>query len=256
MAVGNYEEAITEYTRFIFFNPGDESAAEAYYQMGLAFRNQKKWPQAIDAFKESITAASDDSIGEERRISIAVTHIASGQYSVAEFELLRIGHFTQHQTLRRKANYFLGICYLYTSQWGKCSKAFQDYFVDAQTEQKIVLDSLLWAAQELPYKSPKVAKWLSTFLPGSGQIYCGDWRNGINAFALNSLTSYILMDALLERRFRDASISHLTLFHRYYQGNRYNAERIAILNNERLNQSLSKKILQHLCQIEAMSTQQ
>ena len=102
---------------------------------------------------------------------------------------------------------------------------------------------------DLRYKSPKAAKWLSTFLPGFGQIYCGEWRDGINALAINSLTSYLLIDALLEQRFQDLIISHLTLFDRYYRGNRQNAEKAAILRNERLNKAFAKDVLNRLQQV-------
>jgi hypothetical protein len=159
--------------------------------------------------------------------------IANSSYSAAEFELLRIAHFANYSFLKKKAFFFLGVCYLYTFKWEEARKAFGHHFSDSQFPKGKEVDSLFALSTSLKYKSPDAAKWLSTFIPGSGQIYCGDWRNGINALAINSLTTYLLIDALLERRFQDAIISHLTFFDRYYRGNRRSAERAAMRRNER-----------------------
>ncbi len=44
---GHYDEAITEYKRFIFFNPEDEQAGYALYRMGLAHRACRGWQEAV-----------------------------------------------------------------------------------------------------------------------------------------------------------------------------------------------------------------
>lgn len=248
----NFEEAITEYMRFIYFNPDNEKVGDVYHKIGSAYRNQKKWHEAIDAIRKSIAISSNDSIRDDRRISLAVIMIANANYSAAEFELLRISHFTNYSGLKRKANFFLGVCHLYTFKWKESQEAFSNYYSGSFKNKGNEIDSLFTFATNLTYKSPGAARWLSTFLPGSGQIYCGDWRNGINALVLNSLTSYLLINSLLERRFQDTFISFLTPFERYYRGNRYHAERIALLHNERLNETSAKKILEYIQHMESV----
>ena len=249
---GNYDEAITEYKRFIFFTPAHELASEAHFKIGLAHRNKRKWSEATNALKRSIVTTSNDSIRYARRISIGIVLIAQGNYSGAEFELLRVSYFSSNASLKRKAKLYLGICYLYTFDWDKAKEAFNQYFGNLNSPDARDLDSLIALSENLKYKSPSKAKWLSTIIPGSGHIYVGDWRNGINALAINSLMGYFLVNALLDRRVADVLLTHLTLFERYYRGNISNAKTAATLKNEQLNRALAKRTLDFLQTVEAV----
>ncbi|MCD4691519.1 MAG: tetratricopeptide repeat protein [Calditrichales bacterium] len=243
---GNYNAAITEYKRFIYYNPKNELVSDAYYKIGLSYRSQNKWADAIDAMKVSLTLCMQDSIKDERRISIAIIMIAGQNYSAAEFELLKAAHFSKYPSNRKKAFYFLGVCNLYTFKWEKARHAFQKYYSDDLLNNAVDVDSLLQLSNNIKYKSPRFAKWTSTFLPGSGQIYAGDYKDGINALVVNTLTSYLLVNALLERQYVDIILCYLTLFERYYRGNRYHAEKTVKEYNDNLSRQLSQKILIHL----------
>lgn len=240
---GNYHEAITEYKRFICFNSNDERISDVWFQIGMAYRNQARWENALNALRKSLSVATNDRLRDERRISIGILLIANQDYSAAEFELLRVSMFSNYPSLRRKATFFLGICRLYTFKWEEARKAFDQYFDSSQILQREQVDSLFAATNHPEYKSPETAKWLSTFIPGLGQIYAGDFWDGLNALVINMGTGYLLTSSLLEHRYQDAFISYLSLFHRYYRGNRYNAERIAKEHNEGLSREYSKKVL-------------
>lgn len=247
---GNYEEAITEYKRFIFFNSQSDSVDYAYYKIGSAYRNQERWKESMDVLRQSIQTASNDSIRNEREIALAIVLIASGNYSIAEFQLLRIESFSPFLTLKRKAAFFRGIASLYEFKWKEAREAFRVYFASDSIAKSpraaIIVDSLLSAAQDLNYKSPKLAKLLSTFLPGVGQMYAGDWHNGLNALAINSVTSYLLISNVIEGNYSGVFTIYLSLFLRYYYGNRYHAEKIAQDYNNRLNKKLAQNILEFL----------
>jgi len=242
---GNYDLAITEYQRFLYFNPENDLIEEIYYKIGIAFRNQEKWTEAIEAIDKSIISTEYDSIKDDRCISKAVVYLSKGDYSTAEFELLRIANFSDYCVIRKKAYFFLGVCDLYTAKWEEARTAFNNCFQHDPVLQKQV-DSLICLSSSLNYKSPTLAKWLSTFLPGAGQIYGGNLKDGLNAILLNSLTSYLLVNSIIENRLDDALIADITLFERYYRGNRYSAEQTAIKFNDQINLSFTENILNHL----------
>lgn len=244
--IGNYENAIKEYKRFLFFNQNDEEISKTYYNMGLAYRNKGNWKKAIDAFRNSSATALNDSIRDEIRITTGTTLIAKGNYSSAEFELLKASLFSKYPKIKRKAIFFLGVCYIYSFKWDEAEKSFTQYFSDSIPNHFSKIDSLLTQAKNFKYKSPKLAKWLSTFLPGSGQIYAGNWLNGINALIVNGLTSYLLFDSIIDKRYEDVLITNITLFERYYKGNRYNAEKMAELHKKKASQEYAREILEHL----------
>jgi len=63
---------------------------------------------------------------------------------------------------------------------------------------------------------------------------------------LNSITGYYLVDSVIKKQYKDALISHLTLFERYYRGNRYNAEWIATSYNRRISSNYAANIMDYL----------
>lgn len=246
----NYEEAISEYKRFIFYHSQSESVNYAYYKIGLAYRNEKKWNESMDALRQSIQTAANDSIKNEREIALAIVLIASGDYSDAEFQLLKVESFSPFSFVRHKATFFRGIASLYAYKWKAARSAFRTYFKEDSLFQVsglvLSVDSLLLLAQHLKYKSPRLAKLLSTIFPGSGQIYVGDIRNGLNSLIINSLTGYLLVSSLINGDFTGAILSYVSLFQRYYFGNRFHAEKITENYNDRLNKRYLKKLIENI----------
>jgi len=94
----------------------------------------------------------------------------------------------------------------------------------------------------LAFSIPSIA----TILPGSGQIYAGDWGNGVNALLINAATGYLFVNDVLNHQYLIAIFNSLFLFERFYSGNRSNAEKSAKKYNERKNQLFAAKILEIL----------
>jgi len=247
----NYYDAITEYKRYIFFNSEkkDNSISNAYYKTGLAYFHLGKSDKAINELRKSIQTANTVRMRDERKIDLAIVLIASGNYGAAEFILIKVEMFSQLPELKKEAAYFRGVASLYSYNWERADEAFHIYFDDLEEKSQgmpIKLESMLNKAQNLKYKSPKLAKILSTIIPGSGQIYAGDWRNGINALLLNSATGYYFVDDILQSQYQDAILNYLFLFGRFYRGNRFHAGEAAKKYNEKLNQNLISHILKTL----------
>lgn len=243
----NYQEAITEYQRFIFFNPEDERVGYAYYKIGLAYRSEGQWPEAIEALKISVQKTRDDSLAEERRIISGTTLIASGSPSAALLELFKVSQFSRYPTLRSRALFFQGVAYLYLFNWDAAHQAFKESWSNKeQFVEADKVDSLLLTAQKLRYKSVTKAQWFSTFLPGLGQMYAGRFWNGLNALVLNGLTTAWFLSEILKQDYVDASIVFLGILRRYYQGNRYHAREFVEQYNRKLEEQKAREVLQAL----------
>ena len=243
----SYDESITEYKRFLFFNPDDEHNGYAYYKIGLAYRAGHHWEKAVEALKTSIKLTDNGKLRDERTIELGITLIASGNYSLAQLELLKVSEFSQYQFMKREAYYFQGVTYLYMYNWEGALRAFETYYANSSeqgnSEEAKKINDLLIEAQHLPYKSVTLAKTFSTVLPGTGQIYASDWRNGLNAMAINSLTAGILLNAVIKKKYQDAALIFLFLFQRYYLGNRYQAAESVKKYNDKLNRQHAQKII-------------
>lgn len=238
-----YEEAITEYQRYIFFNKNGKEVSYAYYKIGLAYRNMYDMEKSLSALEFSAQTTSSDTIRCERKIDIAVNYIAWRRYSKAKFILLKLISFSEIPEIRKKASLFLGIAHLYCYEWESAKDALEMYFKEnGESETVYLIDSLLSQAENINYKSPTTAKWLSTFIPGTGQIYAGDAGNGINALVLNGANIYFIIYKLLKEEYGNAYLIYFFLFRRYYFGNIYYARKGVMDYNRRLNEQTADSV--------------
>ena len=247
-ALGNYDAAITEYKRFLFFNSDPPQVGDVQFKIGLAYRAQKWWPAAAEAMIVAIQRTTATELQAERRVELAVTLIASGAYDLALVELIKVDMQSQSARLRQRARFLRGVAYLYQSKWEQAQSVFQAYFdeIPGAAGAAAEIDVLFLDVLNRSQKSEKVARRLSTFLPGLGQTYAGDWKNGLNALLLNGVLGYVTLDAAIERDYDDALLSFFFLFYRYYAGNRYRAAEAAQTFNDRENRRHVEEILQVL----------
>jgi tetratricopeptide (TPR) repeat protein len=248
---GFYDEAITEYERYIHFDSPEKDISYAYYKIGLSYRNMRALERSTDAFETAAQIAPGDSSRDERKIDIAVNNIARGRYNEAKFLLLKLLSFSKNPEIRRKSALFLGIANLYTFQWESAKDALETYFEEGgNTKFAHSADSLLSLAEELDYKSPTTARWLSTFIPGAGQIYAGNAGDGINAMVLNGSIIYFIVYKLLKKEYGNAYIIYFFLFRRYYFGNIYHAGKETMEYNRNLNEETADSVFTLLRKIE------
>ena len=239
-----YDEAITEYKRYIFFNPHGEQTSAAYSKIALAYRNQQEWLSAIEAFRMAILTAQSDSLRYEAELALAVTYIANGNYSAAELVLLKLEMTIPPQHIKQRAAFLRGIATLYANKWDHAKEAFEAYFLsDPDPFLQAKVDSLIEETKHFYYRSPESARQLSMIIPGLGQIYAGDWGNGINSFVLNGSMIAWMGYKVFNRYFSDAWVIYYFLFRRYYAGNMYNAARIVEEKNEALDKKQAERII-------------
>jgi tetratricopeptide (TPR) repeat protein len=232
----SYNEAITEYKRFALFHPEYPDLAKVHYKMGLAFQYLGEWEESIFALLRSIELSQSQKLTNEGRISISVSGVASENYQLALLELRKVMQSNLNLNLLRRAHFFRTVTYVYLHNWLEARNSFQFFLADSfDSEQRPIvlkLDSLLGEGNNVRYKSPVKAKWLSTFLPGSGQLYSGNYRDAFNAFALNSINFGFTYHLITQESYIDAALFFLYFGFRYYAGNRYHAEKDTQRRNE------------------------
>ncbi len=240
---GFYEEAILEYSRYLYFNAKEEDISYAFYKIGLAYRNINNLEKSLEAMELSAGSANNDSLREERKIDVALTYIASRSYNKAKFILIKLVSFSSIPEIRKKASLFLGITHLYCYEWESAKDALKIYFEEGGNHKLAhSIDTLLTSAEDMNYKSVRTAKWLSTFLPGTGQIYAGNVSDGINALLLNGANIYFIIYKLLNEEYGNAYVIYFFLFRRYYYGNIYRARSAAIEHNRKLNEHAADSV--------------
>ena len=242
-AYGNYDAAITEYRRFLFFHPDDERIGEAYHNCGLAYRAQGLWTEAITALRIAMHHATDDESKSEYQLTLAVTLIALQDYDLAQLELIKVTLRSPSAMLYRRALFLRAVAYTYQFRWDEAREVLKNWSTDER------LDKLFDAAINTPRKSVSFARVLSTILPGAGQVYAGNWRSGLNALFLNGGAGFLTVDAALDGYYTDALLWGGLVFWRYYRGNTFRARQAAEQFNQQRTQEAAEAILHRLQEI-------
>ena len=239
----NYDAAITEYKRFLFFHPNDARAARSYQKIGIAYRAQGLWQEAISTMRNAVLHALNHEEKSEYQLELAVTLIASQNYDLARFELIRGTMRTTSGPLYQRALFLQAVVYIYQFRWEEAREVLRHYTTDE------MLDKLFDKAVNLPQKSPKIAKVLSAILPGAGQVYASNWRDGLNALALNGVFGFVTVDSVLDRHYVDAITWTYFIFRRYYLGNLYQAGKAVNDFNDDTSRRAADDILKRLQEI-------
>ena len=242
-AQGNYDAAITEYKRFLFFHPDDARVGEVYYNIGLAYRAQGLWTEAITSLQTGMHLAADSEGKSEYQLELAVTLIAAQDYDLARLESIKVMMRSPSTELYRRALFLQGVACIYQFKWEEAREVLQTYTTDEG------LQTLFDDALNMPRKSVRVAKVLSQILPGLGQIYVGNWRDGLNALVLNGALGFLTVDAVLDGHYVDAALWGTFIFWRYYQGNTFRAEQVVEQFNLRASRRMADNLLQRLQEI-------
>lgn len=244
---GNHFEAITEFKRFLFFNSGDSSRAQINRRIGQSYLNTEDWEKAVSHYRTAVGQCRSDSLRSIYKIEQAVLHIAAGNHSSAELLLVRLSSFSKQAEIRRRASFFLVINYIYRHKWRQAREVMDKIGLSPSPSPITASDSLLLSglikASETGYKSPGKAKWMSTFVPGLGQAYAGKPVHALNAMAINATFGYLLYYQINAQADVLEVLSYITLFVRYWSGNRSHAARFADDYNQYKDIGIEEKLL-------------
>jgi tetratricopeptide (TPR) repeat protein len=247
LSAGLVEEAVTEYKRYIFFNSDrpDSETGYAYGQIAVGYRSQGRYDEAVAMLLEAIQAETRDELRDERRVDLGVTQIASGRYDLADFTLLKIEMFSPFAAAKNRASFFRGICNLYTGHWDEARIAFRSYAggtdPDAQ-EFGSRIERILVAGHGQKLKSTRLAKALSTVIPGLGEMYASDWKGGVKTLVVNAATGSLVVRDVVRHRALDAVFDTNLIFMRFYGGSRDRAVAAANRHNENLGLALVSEV--------------
>lgn len=207
-----YDLVSIEYQRLFFFDSSAYNNCQLRLNYTIAVLNQdffKGYEEVEKLFRDfpEIDTESKTILGREC--------YNLGNYDIA----LNILKLTPEKRL-------LGLSYLFSGQYSNALKEFQ------------ILDEAL--AQEIkdfinrPKKSVTRAMLFSALLPGTGEIYAGNVRQGIQDFLLTALSGFILYNSIKNKKYVDAGIIFSFVFNRFYFGSISNAGRIAQVTNDKL----------------------
>ncbi|MBC8231928.1 tetratricopeptide repeat protein [bacterium] len=259
---GDYDAAILEFKRYIFYNPQIDLLDYALYRIGQSYYYSHSPIDAQKNFEQLLKDYPQSPFRLHARLMLGKIFMDNEDFPIARNEFRLITESSSHSPSRRpplaspgirlirvgisaQAQYLQAWSYLSERDWYPAIAEFRkvgQFQPDSPLSIKAerLADTTL-AGIRLPRKSPTLARWMSTFLPGSGQIYAGKITNGIISTALNAALIYLLVDSIRDKRYVDTAGIYI-IGARFYWGNIYNATQSALEYNRRLENRLLEKL--------------
>lgn len=228
--LGDYQAARRAYKRLLFYHRDTQLRDVADYRIAQSYYHQNRPEQAESLFREFSATHSNSPLRFQSQLMLGQLHFEAEKYSLARTVLFELLHASEDVEIIAAAHYLRGWCYIHTSDWNKAITEFRQVNTPEtdvlEKESARQLADTLLNETPLPFKSSETAGWLSTIIPGSGQLYVGKVKEGLLAAAASGTFIYLVADAVRERRYIDcAGISLVGLS--FYWGNRANAQRLA-----------------------------
>jgi len=238
---GFADAAITEYMRFMFFHPESDETAACHSSISRCYARLGDHERALASARAAVSSAERDSMKYQHRLDVAALHLDMGDVSAAELGASRVLAFCPNSDVRERAALMVAECQLRAYRWRELRGTFSMSGTWQRGRSWARVDSMLRDLESADIKSPDVARRLSTFIPGAGQMYAGNVLDGLHALALNAMFGSLLVSSVMDGTVADC-ITHFSLLKRYYQGNRANA----VLLSEEHNAAVLEPYIQRI----------
>lgn len=237
----NYRLAIKEYQRVLFFDDG-KNTDYVYKQLATVYFVNGYYSDAAHYYELAYKTAFNDSLKTELIFKKASCYMLDSKFRMAIFELMNLPDSFDIQFNNRK-NFYFAVCYWGLEEFEKSKKYFLSIIPDERKDDKEKIVLLFSKKKNLYRPNPKTAKIMSMIIPGSGQIYSGDIKNGLNSFILTG--GFVVLGIYMTEyyTFFDAFLTAAPWFMRYYQGGFQKAKQIAAQKRDKRRNKTYKEIL-------------
>lgn len=219
-----YFDAVTELKRLLYFDENSKYSYEANFLIGKSYKEGAKFSNAI----RYLTLAEIDAKNSEQlfkaQIEIVRINILRKTTGRAIKLLDSLETDNRFSDKTNEIKYWRGWAYMFADDWKNAALSF------AELDSNHVLKTLAQEVDDELY-SVSFAKTISYIIPGSGQIYTGEYISGLLSLGWNVLWGYLTIDAFVAERIFDGIVIANFLWLRFYRGNLQNAENFAIEKN-------------------------
>jgi len=224
-SIGNYNSSLREYHRAMFFSDQQKrpylfrQTANCYYSLG-------EYENAMTYYDYAYNDYENDSIKLECLFQKSMCFMLQKNFNFALVELFSLDENISEYFIKKRL-FYQAICYFGLEQYEESFSHFLLSVPDDQKNTLIELEELFNKRKRLSRPNPKLALILSIIIPGSGQFYAGDIKNGINSFVLCGGILMIGFNISSTYGFLNAALGVLPWYQRYYQGGFNRAQKIA-----------------------------
>ena len=186
-AAGDYETALYEFKRFVYFFPGDARIAEAYFRLGRSAFHLSRYDAALSCYRKIVSRFPESETALKARFQISRCYLRKNDPEAAMGSLYQLAEKSRKPAVRDKAYYHLAWICLETARVGQ-ARAFLERIGPAG-EKTYAVDAMLAEMDQINSLDRKSPFWAGIFsiVPGGGYLYCGRYQDAAIAFGLNAV---------------------------------------------------------------------
>jgi tetratricopeptide (TPR) repeat protein len=183
---GAFDEAASEFNRFIHFFSDDPRVPDARFLQGTAHFRAGRYTRAAAIFDALTTDASATAPVVDAFLMLSQSHARQGHVDQAVLDLHNLMALSADVDTVDRAYYELAWLHMDRGRWQDADTAISR--ISAANRERFRADELaraLAGRADLAYKNPTTAGVLS-IVPGGGQLYCRRYQDALTAFLLNT----------------------------------------------------------------------
>lgn len=183
---GDYETAIFEFKRFVYFFPDHARTDGALFHIGQSYFSLGRYDAALSYYEKTVDGFPDSKFALQSRFQISRCYFRMNDPDAAMQTLYQLSKTSRKQAVKDKAFYRLAWLSLKDGRIGQ-ARSWLDRISPAgrRTHSVTKLLAQIDELNALPRKSPFLAGVLS-IIPGGGYLYCGRYQDAFIAFGLNA----------------------------------------------------------------------
>ena len=245
---GEYRLSSIAYERVVYLINDHQLKSEAYLRKAYALKKLGHYEAAQKNLERVKLAGLNDSLSFLIRYETALNAYLGGNYSDGLSQMVQMDHYLADSQLLAQKMYLHILILNELQSWIEASEMCRKYLKLAGSN--IDTDTLYEFAADPGLKKIKKAQYLSTFMPGTGQIYAGRPGKGI----LNVLLQMSALGFAVINGYYGYYITGFLLgfgfLQSFYFGGIRQAERFAEQYNKALVRSYNNRLKEIIVKIE------
>jgi tetratricopeptide (TPR) repeat protein len=237
-----YTEAVAKFQRIMYFKP-DTLQYELYMHIGNCLMYTGAYYKAINNFDNALLADRHYEHQNELKIQMVKAFLLARNIRLATVALRDID--TINEDSKKKVLFYQGAILFYLEQYDAAEITWLKIVKnDKARSERITM--LFTKNKKINRLKPGVAIALSVILPGAGQIYAGDFKEGINSLLVNGAFFVLGYNTAVTYNLLNALIAVGPWYIRYYQGGFFRAGEIVKAKRAQKHQLIYKQIIEVL----------
>jgi tetratricopeptide (TPR) repeat protein len=237
-----YEAAIKEYQRYIFFSGSDDvdvllKVARGLFEMG-------SYDLSLQYYDQIYYLSEEPEIKFQSRLQEVIYNMKQQNYNQALTGLFTL-NTSYYELYPQMIDFLFALCYYGQEDFNKA----EEYFLKITASEPEATEKIrsIFSNEKQFYKpNPQTLSYLSLFIPGMGQMVAGEYKEGINSFILVGGLATAAVVVAIRYSFIDAVFTILPWYQRYLIGGSNKAEKLAMRKLEQNRNEIYHDIIEIL----------